>query len=471
MSSWKDTLLDYIREDYQICRLNNESANGKAQKSESCLVGYLREKKESAPAVRVKRAFKGNDNEVWETLLAVLADVKQVGAYESLDDLSCKPEEAESKRDANRRVAEWVSRTAPFEVAPDRAKLRAIGAEIVRKTGSKSNLCEQLMGYQADRYAGKDALCTAEEQNRILVDIRKRGSRKLGGLLDEKTPKAPDIDKAIDALLDAEARDWLYNAGVPFSSAAKPETSDASLPSRIKDIPTDLVEKCLHANGQLAERLGISCPETERREGAQGQARAQREAHDANNDGPASEAEDIETLYRSLLGNEDPYLIPLRIDQETGLELCLIGPGFVPDRSATSKDERLRGLLASLFSGKLESVRTKPFFALLGKSIDPAHARIQPSAQEYVDADGDEVSINQGVTIHGLWDHVAKAYIPNVSWSEGNGSIGNQALRLFAELRRCSDRSDLQMYQEFNGDWPKGCPQRYLKYFSHPFFA
>ena len=286
---------------------------------ESILCRHLRREHEASFRIKAKRIWKLGDQAGFARFLAesllhegrfqkLLVSRETAGliragkALAPSEERACsgRTRDAKPNTTAQRRQAAREAREALRLIAEtsDTAALNALdpgvlrsAAEAMLEAAPQTGAFTILMECRLDERMGEHALGSE----------RQRKKTRALALAKVATPLPPvngDYRALEDALLAAEAREWLVNAGCSLRDGR----ADGVM--RTKDVPVGLVELCLNeANGQTRPPRRIS-------------------------------ARDALTLYRAL--NEDGaarryVVIPLERDPATGAELLILSTGFCSD--------------------------------------------------------------------------------------------------------------------------------------------
>ncbi|MBB3170322.1 hypothetical protein [Parvibacter caecicola] len=395
MSSLRERLLDFLRDDY--CAHS-------AQPLQSQLGDFKQEEHQQAFRVQLKQLLLGGNGPEAQRLLVTCGH------------LAPQPPLAPA---ALRAAAETALASTPNGTAPRR----------------RGNLCERVMECALDARMGAEALGSAEEREERLRWAREDYRRQAGpGWPSFSLEEAP-LQAVIERLVGAEAEAWLYDAGYPAAELrrrerqllqqddweaavkeparaddgngraeapqAEPNIIAAPRRPRLKEIPLGLVERYqLHVyGGQAANAGGVGAQEAEIESlpyentgtdksaglgesampgtGTTNRASASSESARPGTGGVTSGAADdslqesIVQLWEAMAAKPTDYadvLMPLLLDSRSGAGLYLMGPDLLEDGQHT-----VEAWCGPSARSRLRTMVPRPpfFFVILRRSPSP----------------------------------------------------------------------------------------------------
>ena len=494
MSSLRERLLDFLRDDY--CAHS-------AQPLQSQLGDFKQEEHQQAFRVQLKQLLLSGNNPEAQRLLVTCGH------------LAPQPPLAPA---ALRAAAEAALASTPNGTAPRR----------------RGNLCERVMECALDARMGAEALGSAEEREERLRWARDDYRKQAGpGWPPFSLEEAP-LQAVIERLVGAEAEAWLYDAGYPAAELrrrerqllqqddweaavkeparagdgnggaeepqAEPDIIAAPRRPRLKEIPLGLVERYqLHVyGGQAANAVGVGAQEAEieslpyentgtdkgaglgesatpetgtsnsasasgggampgtgTANGASASGGGARPGAGTATSGAADDSlqESIVQLWEAMAAKPTDYadvLMPLLLDSRSGAGLYLMGPDLLEDGQHT-----VEAWCGPSARTKLRTMVPRPpfFFAILRRSPSP------------------NLDINY---FELLKPHASGADTRlenmNAEVLPPSGSIGLMAASALAAFRdECATDPKfsrcLSFYRRSNPALPHGCPARFRPLF------
>lgn len=457
MSAWREALLSYLKKDWQD------------HGCDSHLCEYFRQHAEQMPRVKLKRAHAcreagmANTAELFATCLGVCQE-------HNLLDLKALERIADSRRDDesikayNRRVREnlkalmeALAEDPQLPPGLDGGFVRNLAEETLSHLPETSNQIALAMECYWDCKAGSRALGSSPERDGLCEKLRRKASRakqypvKWDGMPSEDFIEKEVIPKA----LMQRAYTFLDNAGVSFSDAG-----GERFVSHTFDIPVALVESCIMDDEDLAADLMISTRSPGRDRGHSGAD---------GNETRAEKTAALRRLYRALCedsGGRGDVVVPVEIDPDTGLGLYVIGANFA--RRAQPPDPNTERTLLSAF-GKYSALKRYseyvnadglravrgygiPFFAIMYRGWFRADEFAAPG-------DRDPYPGEEGL-VRNLWDLVVNAWVPARRLRLDYAEVAYRIFELEVETS-----PSLDAYAIGNDVAPRGCPERFRKYF------
>lgn len=462
MGEWRGAILDYILENY---RDGGENSH---------LCEYLREQLQLEPRVRLKMEFalirpdsEEDARKLLSSCIEVVLEQPDIGAYQSLKALVEGPKPGEGKRAYANRLRRDLSKVKDGRDVGDSAEIaRSIATEVIENThpkpSPKPKPASLALECLWDLEAGDRALGSEEGRREIERILRERLEQPPKGLVlsrefpDGKLTK-DDLDEIVTQLVDHMAQRWLDNRGVSLSERDAdrcdewPGERDVSKKnvSRARDIPVDLVERCMN-DPYLRYRLGLD------------ERWSTSEITDEKN-----LKEDLAAFYRALLDGivkgEDysRIVVPVIIDSKTGAGLYILGEDFAkPSDAKTSKLVKkafFRYGRYELYSEPFFKSVSRPFFAIMYHHWDMYEC--------FESSNKDDVGLGDSdVLIRGLWDDVVNAWVPDVKRGGFDGAA-KRAIGRFKAARKSRDvKRAYRIRNEYRPDLT-AFPERFQVYF------